>query len=111
MASGLGGFATRQFDKLWKGSSPLADYHSMSVTVGGKDYRSRFILLEGTRYVADGRLLADLARGGDRIVQVGGVSFRAEVVPDQSTLENDLNRLCREKYDREEDAFVALISI
>lgn len=111
MESGLGGFAARQFDELWDASSSLADYHLMSVTVGGKAYRPRFILLEGTCYVADGRLVADLARGGEPTARAGGMSFRAEVVADQSALESQLNRLCREKYDREEDAFVALMTI
>ncbi|WP_157631279.1 hypothetical protein [Catelliglobosispora koreensis] len=111
MESGLGGFAARQFDELWQVSSSFADYQLMPVTVGAKTYRPRFVILDSTSYLADGRLIADLARGGESTVQAGGQVLRAEVVPGESTLEAELNRLSQEKYGRKEDAFVALVPL
>ncbi|HYN93605.1 MAG TPA: hypothetical protein VES42_07125 [Pilimelia sp.] len=115
--SPLGSFVAERFDELWQNSTPLDAYLCLPVAVqdgrGSHPHATPFVVADGERYLADGQLLARLARSlgqGVRVTlpEAPGRAYLLEMVPEESPLGLDLAQRFLDKYARHESAFIRL---
>ena len=117
VGSPLGNFVAERFDELWANSTTVDEYMALSLTVlddgGGREYRARYVMVDGIRYVADPHLTALLARNPGSPVRVRPAhgsrgAFQLDIVAEDSAVAADVGGRFLAKYDRAEAAFIQL---
>ncbi|MBQ1026169.1 hypothetical protein [Micromonospora sp. C95] len=115
--SPLGSFVTERADELWDGGMALTEYWLTSVTLtddeGRRQYACRFLDIGDRHYLADARVIAQLARAQNGSVRVEfrqcpgtvhGVDVITEGDPDLASVRQRF----LEKYGQSETVFIRL---